>query len=75
MVVPSSAVCFLKAVCVSLETRIMMFLSFLIDSPLYILLYTILTRRRCVVKRLARRAVSLRCVLHFAFVILGEAMA
>jgi len=42
MVLRSSAAFFLKAVCVFLDTRIMMFLSFLIEASVYILLYMIL---------------------------------
>jgi hypothetical protein len=42
MVVPSSAAFFLKALCVSLEIRIMMFLSFFIATPMYSLLYIII---------------------------------
>jgi len=42
MVVPSSAAFLLSAVCVSLDTRIMMFLSFLMTTSVYSLLYIII---------------------------------
>ncbi len=75
MVVPSSAAFFLKAVWVSLETRIMIFLSFLIAVSVYILLYTILTSLPCVVKRIERYIVPPACGLPVACVIPNEVVA
>lgn len=75
MVVPSSAAFFLNAVWVSLETRIMIFLSFLIAVSVYILLYTILAPLPRVVKRIERYVVLPACGLPVACVIPNELVA